>query len=142
MLKESVALSSLTHGWDGTNDAWGNTTSLATKYDAVTGIFPWGSTTGAVYFGSGSNQVFSGDTSGTNWLQTACGIQDTTSGTDATGTNLFGNDYCYQYNAANLFVRCAGNWNNAALAGVFCRSWNSSRSNVSVYGFRCAAFGS
>jgi hypothetical protein len=96
-----------------------------------------------VYFGSGSNQVFSGDTSGTNWLQTACGIQDTTSGTDATGTNLFGNDYCYQYNAANLFVRCAGAWYDAADAGVFSRFWSLSRSNGSLsLGFRCAAFGS
>ncbi|MEO5344463.1 MAG: hypothetical protein H7842_14240, partial [Gammaproteobacteria bacterium SHHR-1] len=143
VLKESVALSSLTHGWDGTNDAWGNTTSLATKYDAVTGIFPWGSTTGTVYFGSGTNQVFSGATSGTDWLQTACGIQDTTSGASATGTNLFGNDYCSQYNRANLFVFCAGIWSAAAGAGVFCRGWGSHRSNDYVnLGFRAGAYGS
>jgi hypothetical protein len=143
VLKESVALSSLTHGWDGTNDAWGNTTSLATKYDAVTGIFPWGSTTGWVYLGSGSNQVFSGDTSGTNWLQTACGIQDTTSGADATGTNMFGNDGTYQYNRANLFVQCAGLWGNAADAGVFYRRWVFSRSaDVDGSGFRAGAYGS
>lgn len=143
ILKTSVALSSLMYGWDGTNDAWGNTTHLATLYDAVTGIFPWGATTGSVYFGSGTNQVFSGATSGTDWLQTACGIQDTTSGTDATGTSLFGNDLCYQYNRANLFPLCVGYWAVAAEAGVFYRSWNHGRSDGnSNGGFRAGAYGS
>jgi hypothetical protein len=95
-----------------------------------------------VYLGSGSNQVFSGDTSGTNWLQTACGIQDTTSGADATGTNMFGNDGTYQYNRANLFVRCAGSWLNAASAGVFYRPWNLYRSTGgNDGGFRAGCYG-
>ena len=143
VLKTSAALSSLTYGWNGTNDAWGDTTNLATKYDLETGLFPWGATTGWTYFGSGANQVFSGATSGISWKRTACGIQNATSGADATGTSQFGNDGCYQYNRANLFALSAAYWDSAADAGVFCRRWDYSRSNGSLYvGFRAGAYGS
>ena len=143
VLKTSVALSSLTYGWNGTNDAWGDTTNLATKYDLETGLFPWGATTGVTYFGSGSNQVFSGATSGISWKRTACGIQNATSGADATGTSQFGNDGCNQYNRANLFALSASTWNYAASAGVFYRSWGSGRSyDAYSCGFRAGAYGS
>ena len=143
ILKTSVALASLTGGWNGTNDAWGDSTNLATKYDNVTGLMPWGSTTGSVYFGNGTTGVFSGATSGISWQRTACGIQDTTSGTSAAGTSQFGNDLCYQYNIADLFPLAAGRWNSAADAGVFHRHWGRSRSDDSYYiGFRASAYGS
>ena len=142
VLKPSVALASLTHGWNGTNDAWGDATNLATKYDLISGFFPWGGATGWVYFGNGSNQVFSGATSGTSYLRKCCGVQETTAGTSASGTNQFGSDGCYQYNVANLFPVAAGSWNNAASTGVFYRNWLYSRSNdVSGVGFRAAAYG-
>lgn len=142
VLKESVELASLTAGFGGATDAWGTASDLATNYDQMDGILPWGSTTGAVYFGNGSNQVFSGDTSGQNWLRTACGIQASNSAMSASGTNLFGQDYCYQYNRQNLFVRCGGHWGNASGAGVFYRSWSSSRTyNYTNHGFRAAAYG-
>lgn len=146
VLKSSVALASLTSGWtsgaSGT-DAWGDAAHLGLLYDSTTDLFPWGATTGWTYFGNGSTQVFSGATSGTDWLQTGCGIQDTTSGTSAGGTALFGADGCYQYNRANLFPICAGNWGGAALAGVFCRDWYSGRStDYNYYGFRAGAYGS
>jgi hypothetical protein len=142
VLKESVELASLTAGFGGATDAWGTAANLATNYDQMDGILPWGSTTGAVYFGNGSNQVFSGDTSGQNWLRTACGIQASNSAMSASGTNLFGQDYCYQYNRQNLFVRCGGSWGNASDAGVFSRSWNFYRALINTgYGFRAAAYG-
>ena len=143
VLKTSVALSSLTYGFNGTNDAWGDTTNLATKYDLETGLFPWGSTTVWTYFGSGANQVFSGATSGISWKRTACGIQNATSGADATGTSQFGNDGCYQYNRANLFARSAAYWVDAADAGVFYRHWDGYRSDdAGGVGFRAGAYGS
>lgn len=143
VLKTSVALSSLTHGWNGTNDAWGDTTNLATKYDLETGLFPWGATTGWTSFGSGSNQVFSGATSGISWKRTSCGIQNATSGANATGTSQFGNDGCNQYNRANLFALSAAGWYSAAAAGVFYRDWYNNRSGGSSYvGFRAGAYGS
>lgn len=143
ILKTSVALASLTGGWNGTNDAWGDSTNLATKYDNVTGLMPWGSTTGSVYFGNGTTGVFSGATSGISWQRTACGIQDTTSGTSAAGTSQFGNDQCYQYNLANLFPLAAGGWFYAAGAGVFYRLWDGYRSKgLHFVGFRASAYGS
>ena len=142
VLKRSVSLSSLTGGWNGTNDAWGDATNLATKYDLVSSLFPWGSATVVVYFGNGSNQVFSGATSGVSYSCTACGIQDTTNGTSASGTNQFGTDYCYQYNCANLFPLGAGTWSSAKDAGVFSRSWDGFRSIAnSDAGFRVSAYG-
>lgn len=142
VLKRSVSLASLTAGWNGTNDAWGDATNLASKYDLVSGLFPWSSATTAVYFGNGTNQVFSGATSGVSYSRTACGIQDTTSGTSASGTNQFGADLCQQYNRANLFPLGAGDWLYAAGAGVFSRYWGDSRSNGNSNAcFRAAAYG-
>ena len=143
VLKTSIALSSLTYDWNGTNDAWGDDTNLANKYDLETDLFPWGATTGWTKFGSGSNQVFSGATSGISWKRTACGIQNATSGADATGTNQFGNDACFQYNCANLVALSASSSYGAADAGVFYRYWGSSKtSGNTTFGFRAGAYGS
>ena len=142
VLNTSTALSSLTGGYGGTNDAWGSTSTLTTNYTAITGFLPWTSTTGWNYFGSGSNQVFSGATSGTDYLRSCSGIALTT-GMDATGTAQFGNDGSYRYGTANLFPFASGRWGFAAGAGVFVRFWVYVRSNV-VYdvGFRACAYGS
>lgn len=142
VLKRSVSLSSLTAGWNGTDDTWGDATNLATKYDLVSGLFPWGSATGWTYFGNGANQVFSGAASGVSYSRTACGIQDTTNGTSASGTNQFGTDYCYQYNVTNLFPLGAGYWYSATDAGVFFCRWNTYRTrDIGSAGFRAAAYG-
>jgi hypothetical protein len=142
-LKRSVALASLTGGFGGATDAWGTTTNLATNYDRTNGFLPWGATTGWNYFGSGSNAVFSGATSGTDYLRSCSGIASLT-GMSAAGTSQFGNDGNYQYGTANLFPVASGYWLDAARAGVFCRRWNYSRSNdgVNVLGFRASAYGS
>lgn len=143
VLKETVALADLTAGFGGATDAWGDATALANNYDAQAGILPWGATTGAASFGNGANQVFSSDPDGQGWLRTACGIPASTDSISTEGTNLFGQDYCYQYNRENLFVRCAGSWGAASDAGVFYRTWHSSRSDsYHYYGFRAAAYGS
>jgi len=142
VLKPSVALSSLTNGFGGANDAWGTAANLANNYDAVSDLFPWGSTIGWTFFGSGSNQVFSNDQSGINWLQTGCGIQDTTAGADATGTSQFGSDGCYQYNMANQYPLTAGYWSDSSTARVFCRFWNVHRAyDFHLNGFRAAFYG-
>lgn len=142
VLKTSVALSALTGGYGGANDAWGSTSNLATNYDAITGFLPWTSTTEWNYFGSGSNQVFSGATSGTDYLRSCSGIAIQT-GMDATGTALFGNDGNYRYGTANLFPLASGIWVDGAQAGVFHRFWLYFRSGVDLtIGFRAAAYGS
>lgn len=141
VLKTSVALSGLTGGYGGATDAWGSTSSLATNYDAITGFLPWTSATGWDYFGNGASAVFSGATSGTDYLRSCCGIA-ATSGMSVSGTSLFGNDGNYRYGVANLFPIAAGNWGLGADAGVFARTWNNRRSGVSSgVGFRASAYG-
>lgn len=143
VLKRSIALASLTGGFGGANDAWGTASNLAANYDYVSDLFPWESGTGWVYFGNGSNNVFSGATSGSSYLRTACGVQDTVNGASASGTNQFGNDGCYQYNLANQFPLGSANWFVGSDAGVFYRTWYIVRSNGNGgVGFRAAAYGS
>lgn len=142
-LKESIAAASLTGGWNTGTDAWGDASHLTAYYDAKTGLLPWGSTVGWVYFGNGSNQVFDPATSGDGWLRTCLGIQANNTAMSAGGANLFGADGCYQYNRANLFVHSAGGWGGAASAGVFYRNWNAARSGSNdIVGFACSAYGS
>lgn len=145
VLKESVNLASLTSGWNGANDVWADSTNILTKYDLITGILPWGTDINWVRFGNGSNQVFSSNMSGTDWLRTSCGIQKDNNGISSSGNNLFGIDGCYRYNRMNMFLIVGGYWSNWSYAGVFSRNWNNSRSLTYTYvGFRCAfsAFGS
>lgn len=139
VLKTSVAISSLTGGWNTGTDAWGNTTHLGTLYNAVSLLYPWGSTTGATWFGYGGNQVFSPAVSGTDWLRTGSGIQASTASTSEPGTALFGSDHCYRFNCANLMPMGNGTWGSAGGAGVFSRFWNYTRSGGDSFsGFRCA----
>ena len=141
VLKRSARHADLTGGFGGTTDAWGTTSSLTTNYDLINGFFPWTSATGWEYFGNGSNQVFSGAVSGTDYLRSCCGIANAT-GMSAAGTNQFGADGNYRYGCANLFPMASGVWGSAAKAGVFCRIWNYYRPSVSGYvGFRAAAYG-
>jgi hypothetical protein len=141
-LKRSVALANLTGGYGGSTDAWGTAGNLATNYDLTSGFLPWTSATGWEYFGNGSNAVFSGATSGTDYLRSCCGIA-ATSGMSASGTSQFGNDGSYRYGISNLFPIASGSWGSAAVAGVFCRLWSDCRSFVySNFGFRASAYGS
>jgi len=140
LLKQTSALGDLTGGWDGSTDAWGNTTHLATLYDVVTSPHALGSTTGSVYWGSGSNAVFSSATTGVS--RDLCGFvpKDNTS-SDASGTNQFGNDFLYRYNVQNMYVLCCGHWYHSADAGLFYRFFLTTRTDAYItYGFRCSAY--
>lgn len=140
VLKTSTDHADLTGGWDGTNDAWGNTTHLATLFDAVVSPHALGSSTGAVYWGNGANALFSNDQTGAN--RDICGfIPKDNSSTDATGTNMAGNDYFYRQNRHNLAPLASGRWNNASLAGLGYRSFDDYRSSGSLScSFRAAAY--
>lgn len=145
ILKRSADISVLTHGWKsgaGGTEAWGDAAHLASLYDQLADAFPWTESNTSARMGSGSNQVFDSSVSGTGYLRTACGIPKDSGATNSAGTNLFGNDLCYMYSRANLFVQSAGNWNNSAGAGAFCRAWSLNRATASSYvGFRAAACG-
>lgn len=139
LLKQSVALKSLTAGWDGTTDAWGQTAHLSALYDQITSPIEI-ATTGASYWGSGTNAVFSATLSGVG--RDTCGLlPKDNSAYDATGTNMCGGDYMYRYNCSNMFPYMSGYWSVAARAGVFCRYLSHSRSAaLSLAGFRVAAY--
>lgn len=144
VLKRTAKHADLTSGWNGSTDAWGNTTGLANNFDAISGFLPWGSTTGGINFGNGNNQVFSGALSGVDYLRSCCSIQATTASMSSSGSNLFGKDACYRWGRHNLVPYVAGTGASATNAGVFMRYWNAYRSAVKQdsFGFRAAAYGS
>jgi hypothetical protein len=147
VLKESVAMASLTGGWNGATDAWGNASHLATLYDAQSAFLPWGDSTAVARFGNGSNRVFHPAASGADWLRTNIGIQQDNDAMSAGGTNLFGNDQVWQNNRSNVFPLSGARWSDTSLAGVFARAWSIPRSLANInHGFRAArafpAFGS
>ena len=139
VLKQSSFLKDLTAGWDGTTDAFGNSTHLATLYDSVTSPITL-ATAGAVYWGNSTNQVFESATSGAG--RDLCGfLPKNDTAVNATGTNMLGNDYIYKSNKANLFPVLSGGWSIAAVAGVGYRHLNYYRSSVSSgASFRAVAY--
>lgn len=139
VLKTSVALKDLTAGWDGANDAFGNTTHLAVLYDAVTSPVKL-ATVGAVYWGNGTNPVFDSAASGVG--RDLCGfLPKNDTAVNATGINLLGNDCIYKYNRANMFPLLSGSWLYAAEAGVGFRYLSSCRAEGdAIASFRAVAY--
>jgi hypothetical protein len=141
ILKESVAFSSLTAGWNTGTDAWGDTTHINGLYDSFSNYYWWTATT-TTKFGNGTNQVFSESTSGIDWLKTAGGVAVDSNGMSANGTNLFGVDSNFASRRHNMFPRVGGSRSASAAAGVFARGWVALRSGNDLnLGFRAAAFG-
>ena len=140
VLKHSTDIATLTAGWNGATDVWGNAANLATKYDSVTSPHPLGSSTGNVYWGNSTNAVLQNDLNGVS--RDVCGfIPKNSSSTGATGANLFGNDYLNKYNRQNMVPLACGHWNYSAHAGVFHRSFSYYRSYSNyAYGFRASAY--
>lgn len=130
ILKESVALASLTSGHNGATDAWGDATHLATLYDEKTAFFPWGAATNWYRFGNGANQVFSSALSGDDYLRACCGI-GLEDGMSGGGSNLFGADGCYRNNRENLCPLSGARWSHTSYAGVSARDWNNGRAGGS-----------
>ena len=140
VLKHSTDIATLTAGWNGATDVWGDAANLGNKYDVVTSPHPLGSSTGAVYWGNSTNAVLQNDLSGVN--RDVCGfIPKNSSSTGATGANLFGSDYMYKYNIQNMVPLACGRWDYSMVAGVFYRSFNNSRSHSDYRcGFRASAY--
>lgn len=139
VLKESSFLKDLTAGWDGSTDAFGNTTHLASLYDSATSPVSLDPSE-SVYWGNGTNPVFDDATSGVG--RALCGfLPKNDTAADATGINMLGNDQVYKINKANLFPLLSGYWSHAAGAGVGLRGLNSYRSDVNyVASFRAVAY--
>ena len=140
MLKESVDVRTLTAGWSGATDAWGDAAHLVTLYDAID--IPYVTNTGAVYrYGNGANQVLSEAISGDGYRLAGLGLPMDANARSSSGTNLFGTDFTDEYHRANLVTMSGGSWSNGSNAGVWMTGWGNSRQNSSiVVGFRCACY--
>ena len=139
MLKESIEARTLTAGWNGGDDAWGDATHLATLYDQIT--MSHISRDATTRYGNGSNQVLSESTSGDGYKMTSLGLPKDSNAKSSGGTDLFGNDYFREYHRANLCVRSCCYWGSTAVAGVFACGLNSYRTfSLNSVGFRCACY--
>jgi hypothetical protein len=140
VLKESVAISSLTAGWNGSTDIWGNATGLANNYESYTSNLTYTPLQTYVLWGNGAVGVFPNDQSGLN--RALCGVVPPSDGeVSASGLNVFGQDGIYIDRHENLFVLSGGYWSHGSLAGVFTRIfyfWRSYASRSSS--FRAATF--
>lgn len=135
----ATAMKSFTNGTTLATDHWG-ATGVAAKMSAFTPPFKSGFAY-ALSMGSGTNQVLSPATSGAGWLLTGMGVPKDGSGVDATGSNLFGKDYFYQYIVNNLCLVSSEYWTTATVAGVWSSHWYYNRTHAYyVVGFRLAAY--
>lgn len=137
--KEATAMKDFTNGVAAATDHWG-----ATGVEAMMDRFvpPFGDGDAfAQRFGSGANQVLSEATSGAGYVLSGLGMPKDAGGMDATGTNLFGKDYCCVYVINDMCLRVAGHWSSTALAGVWDADFYGTRgySNDNV-GFRAACY--
>jgi len=138
--KDSVSMKDFTSGNSAITDHWGaaGVAAMMDEYDMVLET-AYPSNGFAQRMGSGANQVLSPDLAGNGAVLRSLGIPQDADGVDATGTNLFGKDYFYQYIRNELCVRSGGYWAYTSNAGVWYSSWSYGRTNWNAdVGFRCA----
>lgn len=142
--KSATAMKNFTSGNSLATDHWG-ATGCAAMMDALTpatvaSMFKSGFAFGMRY-GSGAYQVLDEALSGESWVKTGLGLVKSGNAIDATGTNLFGKDYYYQYIINELCLRSCAYWSNGSNAGVWCVHWNYTRAHsYNVVGGRSACY--
>ena len=138
VLKESVALKSLTGGNTLSTDAFG-ATGVAANYDTIT--IPFKNGAAGLRWGSGTNQALSGETnrSSNSYKLTNSGLPLADTSVDVTGTSQLGQDYFYQYIINDMLPRGAGCWSDTSGAGVWCVYLSNARTfaYTSVSGRSC-----
>ena len=137
--KTSTAMKTFTSGNSGATDHWGST-GITALMSAFAPPFKSGYTF-SMRMGSGTNQVLSESISGAGWILTGMGFPTSGTGVDATGTNLFGKDYYYQYIRNELCLLSSGHWYSGTNAGVWSSNWNYYRTGSADFvGFRLACY--
>lgn len=137
--KQATAMKSFTHGNLSATDHWG-TTGVAAMMEAFTPSFKSGYAF-AMRYGSGTKQVLAPAASGNGYALTGMGLPVSGDAVDATGTNLFGKDYVYQYIVNDMCLIASGTWSAGSAAGAWCALWSGSRANsYSSVGFRLACY--
>ena len=139
-LKESADIAAVTGGNSGATDHWG-ATGVAALMDAVTLEFAmtYSSNGYDQRYGNGANAVFDMDDAASR-ARAMLGMPEA-GGVSTSGTNLFGQDYYYQYVRNELCVISRGGWDNGWSAGVRTRGLNNSRAGSDTrVGFAAASY--
>ncbi len=123
--KEATAMKDFTSGNTLATDHWG-AVGVAAMMDSFVPAFETAYNVNGYEqrFGSGANQVLSGDDSGLGYTLTGLGIPMDSGGVDTAGTNLYGTDYYYQYLRDQLCLLSGGGWASGGDAGVFASNWS------------------
>jgi hypothetical protein len=139
-LKESADIAVVTGGNSGATDHWG-ATGVAALMDAVDLEFAttYPSNGYAQRYGNGANAVFDMDDAASR-ARAMLGMPEA-GGVSTSGTNLFGQDYYYQYVRNELCVVSRGSWPYGSGAGVRFRPLDFSRAYASYsVGFAAASY--
>ena len=136
--KQATAMKDFTSGTGaGATEHWGSNgiTAMMQEIDInfKTAAF-------AMICGNGNCNLFSGSTSGDNWLRDCLSIPKG-DGLSSVGTNKFGKDYYYQYIRNLMCLLCGGGWTGWYTAGVWGRSLFYPRSHsYTLVGFSSACY--
>ena len=139
--KESAVMANFTGGNSLSTDHFGSV-GVAANMDAFTPAFAttYSSNGFAQKLGNSANQVLSPDLTGNNAVLRSLGIP-IAAGMSTSGSNLFGQDYFYQYIRNELCLLSGAYWSHGSGAGVWASYWSDTRSNSSSsVGFRAASF--
>ena len=139
--KESAVMANFTGGNTLATDHFG-AVGVAENMEAFTPAFAttYSSNGFAQKVGNAANQVLSPDLTGNGAVLRSLGVP-IAAGMSTTGSNLFGQDYFYQYVRNELCLRSGANWYNVSHAGVWASFWTDYRtySDYST-GFRSASY--
>lgn len=90
--------------------------------------------------GNGANQVLSAELTGNNAVLRSLGVPIAL-GASSAGSNLFGQDYLYQYIRNELCLLSGALWNYGSTAGVWASHWGGARAySDNLVGFRSASY--
>lgn len=132
--KQTTRMRDFTSGATLATDHWGATgvAAMMDALDAATVASMFKTTGGGAFaqkYGSGAYQVLDEALSGVGWVKAGLGLPKAETSVDTTGTNLFGQDYFYQYIRDQLCLLSGAYWAVSAGAGVWASHWVYSRTN-------------
>ena len=140
--KESAAMANFTGGNTLATDHFG-ATGVAANMDAFTPACfrtDYPNNGFAQKLGNGANQVLSAELTGNNAVLRSLGVPIAL-GASSAGSNLFGQDYLYQYIRNELCLPSGAYWSYGSGAGVWASYWSLARTNSDAYGgFRSASY--
>ena len=139
--KKSTRMANYTPGTTLATDHWGTTGVTATMDRAYPEFrTDYANNRFDQRFGNGANQVLSGALTGNNWSLSGLGFPLTT-GISTSGTNIFGQDWYYQYVRDQLCVQSGGYWADTSTAGVWTALLSRPRTlSFITVGFRAASY--